>query len=103
MEDCLFCKIANKEIASSIVYEDKDVVAFRDIKPKARVHILVVPTLHIESFLALQDNQFEMLTKMAKVVQTLIKGQKIEGSYHLVINGGKRQEIAHIHWHLLGD
>jgi histidine triad (HIT) family protein len=103
VESCLFCKIINKEIPTEFVYQDRWVSVFKDIRPKARVHLLVVPTLHIDNFLSLQNKQFDELTKMAKVVQRLIKEQKIEKSYHLVLNGGARQEVPHLHWHLLGD
>ena len=103
MTDCLFCKIIAKEIPTEFVYQDEEVSVFKDIRPKARVHLLVVPSAHVERFLDLKDRQFDVLTKMAKVIQRLIKEQELDSSYHLVINGGARQEIAHLHWHLLGD
>lgn len=103
MEECLFCKIIRKEIPVKIDYEDSQVVVFPDIKPLSRVHLLVVPTVHVNSFLDIQDSQISMLTNLAKVIQTLIKDKKLESSYRLVFNGGKRQHIPHLHWHLLGD
>lgn len=103
MEDCLFCKIIKKEISAEIAYEDRDVVVIPDINPKARVHLLVLPTSHIKGFLDLQDNQLSVLTKMAKVVQRLIRDKNLEGGYQLLFNGGKHQHIPHIHWHILGD
>jgi len=103
MEECLFCKIVKKEVPVEFVYEDSDVVVFRDINPKARVHLLIVPAPHIESFLAIDSKQLSSLTKMTKVVQRLIEGQKLEESYQLIFNGGRRQHVPHLHWHLLGD
>ncbi len=102
MEDCLFCRIVNKEIPAKIVYEDRDVVVFPDINPKARVHFLIVPSLHISSFLDLSDKQFVVLTKMAKVIQSLVIKEKLESGYQLLFNGGKHQHVPHLHWHLLG-
>lgn len=55
MEDCIFCKIINKEIPSQIVYEDNEILAFKDINPQAPVHILVIPKKHIKSLLELQE------------------------------------------------
>ncbi len=101
--ECLFCRIIDKEILTDFVYEDKDVVVFKDVNPKARVHFLVVPRVHVNSFLDLSNNHFELLTKMVKVVQTIIEGQKLQGGYQLVLNGGKRQHVPHLHWHILGD
>ncbi len=103
MEPCLFCQIVNKEIPAEITYQDNDVVVFPDISPNARVHLLVVPAPHIKSFLDLEDKQISTLTKMVKVIQTIIKEQKLESSYQLIFNGGKRQHVPHLHWHLLGD
>lgn len=99
----MFCQIVNKEVAAEIVYQDSDVIVFPDIKPKAKTHLLVVPVPHINSFLDLSDKQMSTLTKMVKVIQTIIKDQKLEDSYQLVFNGGKRQHVPHLHWHLLGD
>ncbi len=103
MKDCIFCKIINKEIPTEFVYEDSEVVAFKDIHPQGRVHLLIVPVAHVETFLDLSSKQNPQLTKMVEVVQTLIKDQNIAGSYHIKINGGSRQDVPHLHWHLIGD
>lgn len=103
MKDCLFCKIVNKEIAVKVVHEDKNVIVFPDINPKARVHFLIVPLMHVNSFLDLGDKQFALLTKMAKVIQSEIVDNNLEGGYQLLFNGGKHQHVPHLHWHLLGD
>jgi histidine triad (HIT) family protein len=103
MKECLFCSIVEKKIPAKIFYEDKEVVVVPDINPKKRVHLLVLPSVHIKSFLDITDNQFPMLTKMGKVVQSLIKEEKIEGGYQLLFNGGRYQHVPHLHWHLMGD
>lgn len=99
----MFCQIVKGEVPAKIVHQDPDVVVFPDISPKARVHLLVVPTMHINSFLDLTSEQSSLLTKMTKVVQSLIVDQNLGESYQLVFNGGKRQHVPHLHWHLLGD
>jgi len=103
MEDCLFCKIIANKIPTKIVYQDDEVIVFPDINPKAKTHLLIVPFLHIKSFLDLGDKQFVMLTKMAKVIQSLIKDYNLQSGYQLLFNGGRHQHVPHLHWHLLGD
>ena len=103
MEECLFCNIVNNKIPATFVYQDPDVVVFPDINPKSRVHLLVVPTLHIKSFLDIEDKQFVVLTKLAKVIQSLVRSNKLENGYQLLLNGGHYQHVPHLHWHLLGD
>ncbi len=63
MEDCIFCKIINKEIPSNIVYEDKEVIAFKDINPQAPVHILVIPKKHITSLIELKEEDEALIRK----------------------------------------
>lgn len=88
---------------AKIVYEDDDLIVFPDINPKARIHFLLVPRVHIKSILAISSEQTMTLTKMLKVVQRLIRDEKLEGAYQLLFNGGKHQHVPHLHWHLLGD
>lgn len=102
MDDCIFCKIIKKEILSDIIYEDDFVIVFNDIKPVAKTHILIIPKKHISNFLDIKNN-FDF-SKMIKVTQKIIKKNKIDLGYKLIFNGGKYQEIPHLHWHLLaGD
>ena len=63
MEDCIFCKIINKEIPSSIIYEDEEVLAFKDINPQAPVHILVIPKKHITSLIDLKEEDEALIRK----------------------------------------
>ena len=100
---CLFCDIIDKKIPTKFVYEDSDLVVFRDINPRSRVHLLIAPREHIKSFLDLSDKNNLVLTKMIKVIQRIIRDKKLEGGYQVIFNGGKYQHIPHLHWHLLGD
>ncbi len=105
MADCLFCKIINKEINSDILFEDDDVLAFRDINPQAPTHILIVPQKHISTINDLQQEDEALTGKIILTAQSLVKQENIdENGYRLVFNcnsdGG--QEVYHIHLHLLG-
>ena len=105
MEDCIFCKIANKEINSEILYEDEFVVAFKDLEPQAPVHILIVPKKHIASLNELTAADTELLARIVLAAQKLAKDNGIaERGYRLVNNCGIEggQTIGHLHFHLLG-
>ncbi len=105
MVDCLFCKIINKEINSDILFEDDDVLAFKDINPQAPIHFLIVPKKHISTINDLQQEDEKITGKMILIAQSLAKQENIdEKGYRLVFNcnseGG--QAVYHIHLHLLG-
>ncbi len=101
MENCIFCKIANKEIAKEFTYEDEDIMVFPDIHPVAPVHLLIVPKKHIRDFLMMNDEGLMM--KLTKIIKNLIKEQELENrGYRLVVNGGGAQLIDHFHIHLMG-
>ncbi len=99
---CLFCKIINKEIPANIVLENENFLAFHDINPKAPVHILTIPKLHVDSF---NEVTGETMAGMTKFIQELVKEIEIDKSGYRVIsnvgeNGG--QEVKHLHFHILG-
>lgn len=102
MSDCIFCKIANKEINSEIVYENKNVVAFKDLNPKAKIHILIVPKKHYETILDLDEK--EIMEDMLIAVKEIAKKYEMEEGFRLINNckeyGG--QEVMHLHIHMLG-
>ena len=103
MSDCIFCKIANKEINSEIVYENKNVVAFKDLNPKAKIHILIVPKKHYETILDLDEK--EIMEDMLTAVKEIAKEYKIEDDGFRLINNCKEyggQEVMHLHIHMLG-
>lgn len=105
MADCLFCKIAAKQIPASIVHEDAELVAFKDIAPQAPVHVLIVPKVHIDNLNALESGHAELMGRMALVAARLAQDLGIaEAGYRLVTNCGPDagQTVFHLHTHLLG-
>ncbi len=103
--DCIFCKIANKEIPSTIVYEDEDIIAFNDVNPEAPVHILVIPKKHISSLNAATAEDERLLGRVLLTIQQIAAEQGIaEAGYRVVNNCGEMggQTVQHMHFHLLG-
>lgn len=100
--DCVFCKIAKKELPSDIVYEDDKFIAFKDISPKASFHLLIIPKRHIESVNHLTEGDKELVGELLLIAQKISKEKKLEG-YKLAINVGRKggQLIDHLHLHLL--
>lgn len=102
-DDCIFCKIINNEIPSTKVYEDDTIIAFNDINPIAPIHILVVPKVHIESLMELEDK--ELLNHIIEVIKIIAKEQKIDkDGFRVVTNIGENagQEVKHLHFHVIG-
>lgn len=104
MTDCLFCKIVNNEIPSTKVYEDEDVLVFKDIYPSAPVHLLMVPKKHISSLFELGPEDGELMGKMMLKVPEVAKANGLEKGFKTQINTGKAggQEVFHIHIHIMG-
>ncbi len=105
MNDCIFCKIVEKQISSEIVYEDKYVCAFKDINPTAPVHILVVPKQHIESLKEVEESHKELIGHVFVVAKILADKFGIkEKGFRVVVNCGEDggQTVNHLHFHLLG-
>ncbi len=106
MNNCIFCKILNKEVPAKILHEDDMVIAFPDIAQLAPVHILIIPKEHISSINDLSGNVGkEVAGHMIMVAKELAKKQNIdEGGYKLLFRVGKDggQEVPHIHLHLIG-
>ena len=105
MSDCLFCKIAKKEIPSKIVHEDSELVAFHDINPQAPTHIVIIPKTHLERVSDLTPETAPLVGKLVLAANRLAKQLGFsEKGYRLVINcnrdGG--QTVFHLHLHLLG-
>lgn len=103
--DCIFCKIINGELPSDTLYQDQEVMAFRDINPMAPVHILIIPKEHIVSLADLKDEQTAVVGEMVKLANKLARREGIsERGYRLVISSGIEggQVIPHLHMHLLG-
>lgn len=105
MKSCLFCKIANKQISSRLEYEDDKILAFDDINPKAPVHILLVPKVHIASLNEIKEKDKELLGHLIYQAKALAQKKDIAGKgYRIMINCGRYagQEVDHLHVHLLG-
>ncbi len=103
--DCIFCKIANKETPTEIIYEDELVVAFKDLHPITPVHVLIIPKKHIPTIDDLEDEDEQLAGKMIIAAKKIAKDLNIsEKGYKLLFrvknHGG--QEIDHVHLHLLG-
>ncbi len=104
MSDCLFCKIAAGEIPADIVFEDEQVVVFRDIYPKADVHLLLIPRQHIASLNELEPAHDALIAHMMRLLPKLARDQGLDDGYRTIVNTGPSggQEIFHLHLHLLG-
>lgn len=104
LTDCLFCKIIKRELPSEIVYEDDDVLAFRDIKPQAPVHVLIIPKRHIASLDDLTEEDENAMGRAMLVASKLARDLGISEGYRVVTNCGEDagQSVFHIHMHLLG-
>jgi histidine triad (HIT) family protein len=102
--DCLFCKIAAKELDADIVYETDDLVAFRDINPMAPTHILVIPRRHIDSASDLGASDGELLGEIFETIAKLASQSGIPGGHRIVTNVGPDagQSVGHLHFHLIG-
>ncbi|MCK4635774.1 MAG: histidine triad nucleotide-binding protein [Candidatus Moranbacteria bacterium] len=105
MEDCIFCKIIEKEVSAKIYRETDNILAFEDAFKIAPVHVLIIPKKHIESMNDIQDNQSEIISEMFLIARDLAKELKIdESGYKLLIRTGLHggQEVPHVHLHLIG-
>jgi len=104
MSDCIFCRIVNGEIPSARVYEDEQVIVFRDIAPKAEVHLLMVPRQHIASLNELTPQHDALMAHMMRLLPQLAQQQGLAQGFRTIINTGKGggQEVFHLHIHLLG-
>jgi len=105
MKDCLFCGIIEGKVKGELVYEDPSVVAFKDIGPKAPVHILIVPRKHIASLLDLEPSDGPLVGAIFRVAAKLAQEQGIANKgFRVVVNCGADagQTVLHLHYHLLG-
>ncbi len=105
MVDCIFCKIINKSLTAQIIYEDDELMAFKDIHPKAIVHFLIIPKLHISSMLELTHNDSGLMGKALVLANELAIEQGLIKGYKTLINTGLSggQEVFHLHMHIFGN
>ena len=114
MDNCIFCKIAAKQIPASVVYEDDELFAFKDINPAAPVHLLVIPKQHVASLSDCTDAHAPLLGRMLALAPKLAAEQGIavqqdadgqrSGGYKTLFNVGPDggQEVYHLHLHVYG-
>ncbi len=105
MSDCIFCKIIDGAIPANKVYEDDQFIAFHDIHPKAKVHVLVIPKKHIPTFMDIQEEDIELMGRLNLVIQKVAEKLEIDQTGFRVVNNCREnggQEVYHIHYHVLG-
>ena len=102
--DCLFCAIAAGDIPSTKVYEDDDILAFRDINPQAPTHILVIPKQHIPSVDGITSENSAVVTKIFETIPAIAKAEGLVNGYRVISNCGADacQSVKHLHFHILG-
>jgi len=104
MSNCLFCKIIAGDIPGDIVYQDDKILVFKDINPKADVHLLMIPKTHIESLAEMTSEHNELIAYMMLKLPELAETQGLSGGFRTIINTGAEggQVVFHLHIHLLG-
>ncbi len=105
MENCIFCRIAAREIPADIVWENENVMAFRDIDPVTPIHVLVIPKRHIRSTLELTEGDQSLLLDIFRATTEVARLEGVEGSgIRILTNVGPDagQDIMHMHFHVLG-
>lgn len=100
----IFSKIISKELPADVVFEDEDVVAFKDINPVAPVHLLIVPKKEIADLQSVSAEDLPLIAHIAKVAQKLAEENGVVEGYRLLTNNGRGagQEVFHLHFHLIG-
>ncbi len=103
-DKCLFCKIINAEQPAEIIFENEQLIVFKDIFPKAPVHLLVVPKKHIASMNEASEEDSELITHLMLQLPSIAKANGIGDGYRTILNTGSKggQIIFHLHFHLLG-
>ena len=104
MQDCLFCRIVRGEIPAAKVFEDDDVLAFKDIQPQRPVHVLVIPKKHITSLAHVGEADAPVLGRMLAVANQIAVDQGSPDGFRSIINTGRvgGQEVMHVHMHVVG-
>jgi len=102
--DCIFCRLVRGEIPSRKVHEDDDILAFHDIRPAAPVHFLIIPKVHIETLYDAAGSHQAVLGKMLGMAGQLARQEGLTDGFRTIVNTGRigRQEVYHLHIHILG-
>jgi len=103
MTDCLFCNMVTGKIPTEMIYEDDSLFVIKDIRPKAKVHLLVIPKLHIDSLATIKEEHATLLGYIMTSLKNFAKEQGLD-SFRTIVNtgSGSGQEIFHLHFHILG-
>lgn len=103
-QDCIFCRLVRGEIPSRKVHEDDEILAFHDIRPAAPVHFLIIPKLHIETLYDADASHQALLGRMLTLAGPLARQQGLTDGFRTIVNTGRigRQEVYHLHVHILG-
>ena len=101
---CLFCKMVAGEVPADVVYEDDEILVFRDLYPKTDVHLLMIPKQHTDSLATLTSNEDELVARMMRKLPQIAQDQGLEQGFRTIINTGPGggQVVFHLHIHLLG-
>lgn len=101
---CVFCEIVKGNLNSDIIYEDEEILAFKDIEPKAPVHFLVIPKKHIKSVLELSEEDLAVISKIFWNIKDIAQNLGLEKGFRIINNCGDDggQTVSHIHFHVLG-
>ena len=104
MSDCLFCKIVAADIPAEIVYDDEQILVFKDINPRAAVHLLAIPKIHLTSLEDVTDEHQMLIGHIMMQLPHLARAQGLPDGFRTIINTGPGggQEVGHLHIHLLG-
>ncbi len=104
MNDCIFCKIVAGEIPSNKVYEDEKCLAFYDLNPMAKVHVLIIPKQHIASAKEITAENSEVVAHIFSVIGVIAEKLDLKDGFRVVTNCGKHagQSVGHLHFHILG-
>ncbi len=104
MTDCIFCKIADKQIPAAVVYEDEETLCFKDIRPAAPVHLLLIPKEHFDSLAHAESRHEALLGRMMLKVPQIAAEHGLSNGFKTQINTGRGggQEVFHLHIHIMG-
>ncbi len=104
MNECIFCKIARGEVPATKVYEDAEILGFKDVRPQAPVHFMLIPKRHIDSLAEVTADDAGMLGRLLALSGPLAREQGSPDGYRTIINTGHigRQEVMHLHVHVIG-
>jgi histidine triad (HIT) family protein len=106
MADCLFCRIVKRQIPAAVVHETETTLAFRDINPKAPVHVLVIPKEHIENFIHVEKRHVALIGDIHETIREVARMEKVETTgFRVIVNNGPDagQAVSHLHYHVLGQ